>query len=231
MSDTVDVERGAERGVAFDDDLGLLVSAAHGLVDDALTVDLTRAGRDDFLSTYRELDRLRNRLAAVEHRVIAEVERRGLPYELGATNTVALVREQLRVSRGEAFARVRAANAAAGRTTLTGEPTPAPFPHVAAAQQAGVISPAHAKVVVAAVDALPDAVQAEHGETIEADLVGFATTFDPSGLSRLALRIGDASRPGRRAHATSIPRAEARGLAVRPSRRLGHASAARRPPN
>ena len=190
MTSTVDSYRGARPRVGIDGELALLVAAAHGLVDDALTVDLTRDARDGFLATYRELDRLRNRLAAVEHRVIAEIERRGLPHELGATSTAGLLREQLLIAKGEAFGRVKAAGAAAARTTLTGEPTPAPFVHVAVAQQSGAISPAHARIVVGTLDALPDAVQAEHGDLIEADLVGHATRFDPTGLAKLAVRVG-----------------------------------------
>jgi hypothetical protein len=39
------------------------------------------------------------------------------------------------------------------------------------------------------VDKLPDGVQAEHGEQIETELVGFAERFDPLQLARLGLRI------------------------------------------
>ncbi|SHH01717.1 protein of unknown function [Jatrophihabitans endophyticus] len=159
------------------------------VVDDLVPVDLARCDDDMLLESWRELECTRNRLAAVEHRFVAEVERRGLPFTHGARNTAAFVRALLRVHPREAVARVAAASAAAPMTTLTGETVPAPFPRVAAAQAAGTISPRHAAVVVAAVERLPDVVQVEHGARVEADLVDYATQFDPHQLGTLALRV------------------------------------------
>ncbi|SHG46847.1 protein of unknown function, partial [Jatrophihabitans endophyticus] len=159
------------------------------VVDDLVPVDLARCDDDVLLESWRELERTRNRLAAMEHRLIAEAERRGLPFTCGAKNTAAFVRGLLRVHPREAVARVRAADAAAGRTTLTGETVPAPFPRVAAAQTEGTISPRHAQVIVAAVERLPDVVQVEDGARVEADLVEYATQFDPHQLGTLALRV------------------------------------------
>ncbi|SHH07489.1 protein of unknown function [Jatrophihabitans endophyticus] len=158
-------------------------------VDELVPVDLARCDDDVLLESWRELERTRNRLAAMEHRFVAEAERRGLPFTYGARNIAAFVRGLLRVHPHEAVARVRAASAAAPMTTLTGETVPAPFPVVAAAQAAGSISPRHAAVVVQTVDALPEAVQAEHGARVEAELVDYATQFDPFELGRIAARI------------------------------------------
>ena len=84
------------------------------------------------------------------------------------------------------------------------------FVDVAAAQVNGVISPEHARVIVRAVEALPAAVQAEHGVEVERELVAYARTFDPRSLHTLALHIHtwldpDGSRTTREnatAHAT-----------------------------
>ncbi len=101
----------------------------------------------------------------------------------------ALVRQVLRLHPCEAAARVRAAAAAGPRRALTGEALEPVFIDVAAAQVDGVISPEHARVIVRAVDALPAAVQAEHGVEVERELVAYAATFDPRSLHQLALHI------------------------------------------
>lgn len=100
-----------------------------------------------------------------------------------------MLRNLLRLDPRDAAGRVHAADAAAARTTLTGETVPAPYPLVAAAQAAGAISARHARVIVTAVHTLPEEVQAAEGGQIEADLVELAGQFDPSALGTLALRI------------------------------------------
>ncbi|SHF82869.1 protein of unknown function [Jatrophihabitans endophyticus] len=157
--------------------------------DALLTAELSSWDESSLLDAWREVERLRNRLAAVEHRFVAEEERRGLPFTHGARNPAGFVRALLRVHPREAVARVAVASAAAPVTTMTNEVVPAPFPRVAAAQAAGSISPRHAAVVVAAVQRLPDVVQVEHGARVEAELVEYATQFDPHQLGTLALRV------------------------------------------
>ena len=44
-------------------------------------------------------------------------------------------------------------------------------------------------MIVRAVEALPAAVQAEHGVEVERELVAYARTFDPRSLHTLALHI------------------------------------------
>jgi len=60
---------------------------------------------------------------------------------------------------------------------------------VAAAQAAGDISDRHARLIIDTVEKLPDGAQAEHGEQIERDLVGYAARFDPHQLAKIAQRI------------------------------------------
>jgi len=81
---------------------------------------------------------------------------------------------------------VHAADAAGTRRSLTGEMLPPSYPDVAAAQAAGEISAAQAQIVVSTVDALPGAVQAEMGATVEGLLVEQARELDPTCLAALA---------------------------------------------
>ena len=87
---------------------------------------------------------------------------------------MALAVQLLRISPGEARARVRAAEDLGPRRGLTGEPLEPIYPLVASAQAEGAISPAHARVVIDTVEKLPDAARVEHEERVERDLVELA---------------------------------------------------------
>jgi hypothetical protein len=85
---------------------------------------------------------------------------------------------------------------------------------VAAAQAEGAISPRHAQVVVDTVERLPDALQRDHADHVEADLVAHARRFDPRQLAKLAARTRDWLDPdGTLADADY--RDQARGLTLR----------------
>jgi hypothetical protein len=171
------------------DPVAAALAGAHALVDDLLTTDLTGSPDAELLESYRELERLARRLAAVEHSFIAEVEARSLPFAHGAASTAVFLRRWLRLHPGEAGARVAAAHAGGPQRTPTGQVLEPIYRTVAAAQAAGTISARHAAVIVRAVDTLPGGVQAEHGEAVEQDLVGYAGEFDPHQLAVLAHRV------------------------------------------
>ena len=123
------------------------------------------------------------------HALIAEAETRGLARERGMRSTAVLLSRLLRITAGEARARVAAAADLGPRRGLSGEPLDPIYPAVAAAQAEGVISTQHAKIVIDTVEALPDPVRAEHENQVETDLVGYARQFDPQVLARAARRI------------------------------------------
>jgi len=75
------------------------------------------------------------------------------------------------------------------RLGLTGEVLPPIFARVAAAQAAGTISVAHARLITDTIDALPAAVQAEHDQSVETFLVEQAQSFDPRLLASVAHRL------------------------------------------
>ena len=150
--------------------------------------DLTRLSEEQVLEYGRELERTQRLLPSLHHRFIADVERRGLP-AASCVKMVPFLRGLLRLDPREASARVAAAHAAAPRRALTGEPLPAVFAQVAAAQDAGEISDRHARIIVKTIEKLPDELRAEHGAEIERDLVGYAERFDPHHVARLAEHI------------------------------------------
>ncbi len=164
------------------------LAVAHVAVTDGLDADLTREADDDVLHLLRDVDRLRNRLAAIDHRLILEAERRGLPTRNGATSTATFLRDLLRLHPQEAKARVSAAEAGGARRSLIGEVLPPAYPLVARAQAAGDISPQHARVITRCIEALPDDAREEQ-PVVEAELVEQSYLFDPVLLSRCAKRV------------------------------------------
>ena len=165
------------------------LSRASSAVDELFAVDLSGLSDEAVLEFWRQLERLRRRIPAVEHGLVLEAEARGLPDSLEVRSVTALLRGLLRLGPGEAAARVRAAEAAGPRRTLTGQAVPPLCPAIAAAQVAGEISEGQARTVVAILEKLPDAVPAERGRQIEADLVGYCAQFDPHILAKLGQRI------------------------------------------
>jgi hypothetical protein len=100
----------------------------------------------------------------------------------------------LRLSAGEAFRRVKAAEHLAERRSLTGEPLGAFRPELAAAQAEGVVTPEQVGVIDAALRKVdhcdPAAVAA--GEKL---LVGAAGKLGPKELGLVAARVVDAIDP------------------------------------
>jgi Domain of unknown function (DUF222) len=118
-----------------------------------------------------------------------EIGSRGLAREHACKDTATLLSQLLRVTPGEASARVRAAAGMGPRRGLSGEVLAPIFARVAAAQAAGTISVAHASIITATIDELPAAVQTEHDQSVETFLVEQAQNFDPNALASVAHRL------------------------------------------
>ena len=154
-------------------------------------VDLVRASDDAVLAFWREVEVQTRRLAAVDHRVIVDLERRGLA-GLGAyASTAALARDVLRIVPGEATALVHAAHRLGPRHLPSQPVLPEQYPDTAQAVQAGKISARHAAVVTRAVDQLPDEVVDELGGWVQSHLLEQARVADPMLLARYATSLID----------------------------------------
>jgi hypothetical protein len=170
--------------------------AALGVgLDDLLALDLVSLGRDELLDLLRRFEALRRRLSVADHRLVAELDDRGVARELCMPTTAVLLARLLRLAPGEAKGRVRAAADLGPRRSLHGEVRPPVFARVAAAQANGSISAAHARVIIATVDKIPATIQAECEEWVEAELVGHALEFDPDRLTILGRRLLDVLDP------------------------------------
>ncbi len=158
------------------------VAALSGLALDTCT-------DDDVLALWSDLETIRRKLAAVDHKVISQVQSRNLATERGARSTTVLARELLRIGIGEARARVCAAEALGPRRSLTGEALEPIYPTVAAASANGEIGPAAAAVIVDTIEKLPDPIRAVEDRAVEASLCDQAKALHPDHLRLVARRV------------------------------------------
>jgi hypothetical protein len=165
------------------------LAAVHAELDALQAADLSGLGEEEFLDYARELERARRRLPSLDHAVVTGIQDRGLLDTHQVRSGAQLLRGLLRLDPRAATGRVAAAQATGARRGLTGQPLPPIYPELAAAQAAGDLSERHARVIVETIEKLPEQVQAEVGEQIEADLIGYANRFDPHQLATIALRL------------------------------------------
>jgi len=124
-------------GTVASDTLSGLAAEFAELVARLQQVDLTPASDDEVVAFWREVEVQQRRLAAVDHRVIVDLERRGLA-GLGAyASTAAMARDVLRIVPGEATALVHAAHRLGPRHLPSQPVVPAQFPDTATANSPG----------------------------------------------------------------------------------------------
>ena len=145
---------------------------------------------DAVVAQLRSLEVFTRRLETVRHALLLEAEARGIPAAAGFRSTAGWLRQALQLDITEGNARVRAAHAAGPRRSLLGEKLPPTCPVVAAAQAAGEVSAAQARVITTMLTKLPADVQC-HVPEVEERLVGFCDRFDPASLKQLADRERD----------------------------------------
>ncbi|PZS13331.1 MAG: hypothetical protein DLM57_16920 [Pseudonocardiales bacterium] len=173
----------------------VLLAQLTAMLDDLCGLDLATVPDDDLLGLLRDLETQKNRLASLDHRLIAETASRRLAHEHACRDTATLLNHLLRISPYEAHARVDAAADMGPRRGLTGEVLAPIFGRVAAAQGDGTISVAHARVITATIDSLAEAIQAEHEESVQDVLVDQARVLDPRQLGQVAHRLRDTLDP------------------------------------
>ena len=140
----------------------------------------------ELLNVLRGQERIKHEAELVSLAVIGRLEARGVAFDLGAKNTVDLLRYALNIGARDAGGRVKLAAAVNERTTLTGQSVEPAHPQTAAALAAGTISTRAAVTVVATVDKISDLVVDDAGPLFEANLIEFATEHDPETLGKYA---------------------------------------------
>ena len=144
----------------------------------------------------QSIERLRNRLPLIDHRVIIDAQRRNLADALTQRSLNRVLVQSLRLSPGEAARRVHAAEAVGERVSMLGQPLDPIRPLLGAAQRAGDVSPEQVQLIVKALDSVDrpgfDPADVNEGERL---LTGFAMSFGPKELSKLAARTVAAIDP------------------------------------
>lgn len=127
----------------------------------------------------RAVEQQARRFPAVTRRIVRVLDERAVARRQGLRDTASLLRRDLRLAPGEARARV--AEAAGAMADVV--------PTVAAAQAVGELSPAQVRVIVDAVDRLPEPLRHAHRGELEAALVEAARTLDPVRLASRARQL------------------------------------------
>src|SRR6185503_20640126 len=139
-----------------------------------------------------ELRELETELCRVQFRqlaVLAELNARNVPGQLGLRRLADLIAAQVRCSRTEARKRARAVERFGARRALTGEPLEPVYPAVASAFADGEIGPEHAGAIADTVERIPVPDRAEHASQVETTLLEHARTVDPRTVRLLGQRI------------------------------------------
>jgi hypothetical protein len=168
---------------------GQQLTTLGAVVDELLTSDVALLSQDELLDAVRGVEVASRRIAAVQHRLVAEVAARNVAGELKYRDTASLLSAVLLLTRSQANDRVNAAELLGPRTSLLGEPLPPHLPATAAALTDGTISPAHTGVIRGLIRELPAPIRYEHQDTAEALLAEHAATMDTAQLRRAATRI------------------------------------------
>ncbi|MEO6703525.1 MAG: DUF222 domain-containing protein [Jatrophihabitantaceae bacterium] len=169
--------------------LRAFVAAGSSYFDDVSAGLFGKLSDADLLAELRERELLWRRQASVEHALLAEITTRGLPQQLSAASTSALLQTMLLLSPSEAKRRAAAADACGPRRSITGEELGARWPLVAEAQAEGSVSVEQARAIVKALQRIPLTVSSDELDLAELSLVQAADSLRPQQLGQLGERI------------------------------------------
>lgn len=127
---------------------------------------------------------------AVDHGLLAEMQSRTTPGEIGAKSWADVLAIRLRISSKEAKRRIAEAANLGPRTTATGQSMAPVLPATAAAQAAGDINTDHVAIIRKFFDKPPVPLDAATHAQIDADLARIAAGNSPEILKQCADRIG-----------------------------------------
>src|SRR5664279_3368728 len=87
-------------GVAVASSLAAAVAGLHTALDALTALALTGCTDDEVLAAWRDVETVRRRFEPLDHRLIAELDQRGLAYQHGYKNMTGFARSVLRVTGG-----------------------------------------------------------------------------------------------------------------------------------
>lgn len=129
------------------------------------------------------------RAPAVDHALLAEIQSRTTPKDIGAKDWADMLVIRLRISRTEARRRVAEADDLGPRNALNGDSLPPLLPATAAAQAAGDINAEHVAIIRNFLNKPPVPLDAATAAHVDTDLTRIAVGNTPETLRRSAERI------------------------------------------
>ncbi len=197
--------------------LGRLREAVDGFIAAVETGGLDHLDAPGKMALLSGLEEQRRRLPVAEHALIADAQVHDLAGRYAFASLSMMLVKTLRLSPGEAAARVSAAEAVGGRVSMLGQPLAPLRPVVAAAQRAGEVSTEQVGIITRALAELPSNSDPADVAEAEQTLTGHARVFGPKELRLIARRLVDAADPDGPAPDDTVPR-ERRHLELRPLR-------------
>ena len=160
------------------------VAELHHLLDQLHTHAGTSLRSADHAALVADLDRAGRRLEALKLKILAAADHAGTARDAGFTGTDAWTARHTNTSRTTAAREVHLATELEHGHDTTAQ-----------ALDAGLVSPAHAAVILHAADQLPAGVSDQQRATVEAVLVEQAQRLNPDQLRRLARRAVEEIEP------------------------------------
>lgn len=161
------------------------LAVIEGALDQILGAASSPLASGDYAAAVRRLARVGRRTEAARLKLVAAADRAGAPADAGFTGTEAWVARNTTTTR----------SGAAREVSLARELHAGGHEATSAALDEGLVSPAHAAVILRAGRDLPDGVSDAQRQEVEAALVEKARRFDPDQLRRIARRAVEAVEP------------------------------------
>ncbi|MGV0741513.1 HNH endonuclease signature motif containing protein [Mycolicibacterium sp. XJ870] len=143
----------------------------------------------ELLDLQSRREHLLRRAPAVDHRLLAEIQTRATPDEIGAKSWADVLAIRLRISNKEAKRRITEAANLGPRTTMTGQSMAPVLPATAAVQAEGCINTEHVAIIGKFFAKPPVPLDAATHAQIDADLARIAAGNSPEILKECAERI------------------------------------------
>ena len=143
----------------------------------------------ELLAVGQLLERIARSVYAAQVRWAGEVDDTDLAGQLSISSTRVLLRTTLRITAGDAAARVRAARLTRQHDPIGGGHTPARLPALGAALDAGQVGDGHVGVITQAVQALPPDLDPGLVGSAERLLVDTARDADPAAVALAARHL------------------------------------------
>ncbi|WP_084294271.1 HNH endonuclease signature motif containing protein [Mycolicibacterium flavescens] len=162
------------------------LAGLRAAVDRLAGCDFDLSTAPELIEVLDELETVKCRLPAVEHRALARLQTETTPAALGAKSWREVLSVRWRISTSEANRRLTEAELLAPRQAFTGEVLPPRLPATAAAQAHGLITAEHVDIIRKAMNKVPGFVDTATRESLELDLVRCAATAGPSAVQDTA---------------------------------------------